>query len=149
MARRRRSLVLAIVALAIGVLVVVYRGPGRALVRGHLGDVAATMLVHAVLGLAWRARLRTRALVTFAIASAVELGQIVWHASSTAGALVFGTTFDPWDLVAYAFGVAIAVGWERARCPITSSTRRAPRSHPRSRPGRRRPGRGRGRPSPG
>src|SRR5687768_10504960 len=101
-ARLRMFAILAVAALAIGVFVLVYRGPGRAVIRGHVGDVAATMLVYAMLGVAlWRARPRVRAVAAFAIALAIELGQTVWEASSFAGELVMGSTFDPWDILAY------------------------------------------------
>lgn len=110
---------LGFVAIAIGAAVLVYRGPGRAIVRGHVGDVAAAMLVYAALGAVWRARMAVRAAAALAIATAVELGQLVWHVDSTAGDLVLGDTCDPWDLVAYVAGVAVALVWERiavARC---------------------------------
>jgi hypothetical protein len=110
---RKHFLAMAATALVIGALVLAYRGPGREFVRGHVGDVAATLLVFALLGLAWRTRLRTRAVTAFAIACAIELGQTVWHATSLAGELVLGGTFDPWDILAYAIGVAVAVVWER------------------------------------
>ena len=103
---------LALVALAIGGAVLVYRGPGQAVVRGHVGDVAAAMLVYALLGLAWRARICVRAATTFAIAAAIEVGQTLWHVDNLAGDLVLGATFDPWDLLAYAIGTAIAAGAE-------------------------------------
>lgn len=106
--RFKRDAVLAAVACAIGAAVLVYRGPGRAFVRGHVGDVAATMLVFALLGLT-RWSLRTRALVTMGIALAIELRQIVWS-----GGLLLGDVFDPWDVVAYAVGVAVAVAYHRA-----------------------------------
>lgn len=110
---RRQFVAMAVVALAAGAAVLLYRGPARELVRGHAGDVAATLLVFAVLGLAWRAAIAARAAATFAIAAAIELVQTTWSATSFAGELVLGTTFDPWDLVAYALGIAIAVTWER------------------------------------
>jgi hypothetical protein len=112
-------------SIAIGVAVLVYRGPGRAFVRGHVGDVAATMLVYAVVSLAmmavgrWTRRsdarptIGVRALVTMAIATAIEVAQVWWHARSAVGHLVVGSTFDPIDLAAYVMGVMIAVGWER------------------------------------
>ena len=111
----RRFVWLGAVALALGVAVVVYRGPGRELVRGHVGDVAATMLVYALLGLVWRARPWVRAGVTLAIASAIELGQTVWHATSWVGEMTAGSTFDAWDFAAYVVGVVIALAWERGQ----------------------------------
>jgi Protein of unknown function (DUF2809) len=109
---KRRFVGLALVALAIGAATLAYHGPGRAIVRGHVGDGAATMLVYAVLGLVWRTRPRNRALATLAFATAIELGQGVWHVSSLAGDLLVGNTFDGWDFVAYVVGTAVAVGWE-------------------------------------
>lgn len=114
---KRRFVWLGIAALALGAATILYRGPGREIVRGHVGDIAATILVYAMLGLAWRAQLRTRALVAFGIAFAIEVGQLVWHATSTAGELVLGSTFDWWDVAAYAVGVVIAVCIERAEPP--------------------------------
>ena|SRR6185503_9835944 len=108
---KRRFVWLAIAALAIALAVLVYRGPGRAIVRGNVGDVAAAMFVYAMVA-AWLRRRAARAAATLAIAIVIELGQIVWHADSTAGELLIGSTFDPWDLVAYVIGVAIAVGWD-------------------------------------
>jgi hypothetical protein len=109
---KRRFVGLALVALAIGVGVLLYRGPGRGLVRGHVGDVAATMLVYAMAGLVWRTRPRNLAIATMAIATAIELGQGVWHVRSEVGALLAGNTFDGWDLVAYVLGTAVALMWD-------------------------------------
>jgi hypothetical protein len=115
---KRRLIWLAGAAIAIGVVVLLYRGPGRGVIRGHVGDVAATMLVYAVLGLIWRARPMVRAAAAFAIAAAIELGQTVWRGEGLAGEIVVGSTFDGWDFVAYGIGVAIAVAWEtRAVAP--------------------------------
>ncbi len=112
---RSIHLVLGALAVAIGGLVLVYRGPGQPFVRGHVGDVAATMLVFAIVSLAAvRASIGLRALVTMAIATSIEVAQVWWHARSTAGHLVFGSTFDPIDLGAYVVGIGIAIAWERA-----------------------------------
>lgn len=109
---KRRFLWLGLAALAVGAAVLVYRGPGRAIIRGHVGDVAATMLVYAIVGSLSRARLAWRAVGTIAIATAIELGQLVWRLESAAGELLLGTTFDGWDLVAYVAGVCVAIAWE-------------------------------------
>ena len=109
---KRRFVWLGAAALAIGVAVLLYRGPARGVIRGHFGDVAATMLVYAVLGLMWRARPAVRAAATMAIAIAVEVGQTMWRGEGLVGELTIGSTFDGWDFVAYGVGVVIAVGWE-------------------------------------
>lgn len=113
MSRRKIFVTLGVVAIAIGCFVVVYRGPGRAVLRGHVGDGAATMFVYAVLGLVWQARPWVRAGATLAIATAVELGQLVWQVDSATAQFVVGTTFDWWDLAAYVCGVIVAFVWER------------------------------------
>jgi hypothetical protein len=105
---KRRDVILAVLAAGIGLATLVYHGPGRWFIRGHVGDVAATMFVLAALGLTtWS--LRTRALVTLGIAAVIELGQNLWS-----GGLILGSVFDPWDLAAYVVGVAIAVTYHLA-----------------------------------
>lgn len=100
--------------------------------RGHVGDVAAAMLVYAAFGLCfpgWTWRARSGA--TLCVAVAVELGQLVWSplGRSTVGALTVGSVFDPVDLAAYVAGVVIGVGWERvssgrpARSPASRLSR--------------------------
>jgi hypothetical protein len=112
---RRRFVILAVAAIALGVGCLVYRGPGRAIVRGHVGDAGATMLVYALIGLAFtRVKPWQRAVATMVIATGVELGQLVWHASSTAGELIIGATFDGWDFVAYIAGTLVSIAWDRA-----------------------------------
>jgi hypothetical protein len=113
---RRGFLWLAAAALGIGLACLAYAGPGRQIVRGHVGDVAAAMFVYAGFGLCfagWTRRARSAA--TLAVALAVEVGQLVWSplGRSTVGALTVGSVFDPVDLVAYVAGVVIGVAWER------------------------------------
>jgi hypothetical protein len=84
--------------------------PGRAIVRGHVGDVAAVALVHAVIGLAG-ARPFTCAALTTLVALAIELTQ-PGRSRGAVGDLVLGSHFDPWDLIAYAIGIALAVVWD-------------------------------------
>jgi hypothetical protein len=101
-------------AIAIGGAVLLYRGPWQPFVRGHVGDVAATMLVFAIVSLVRpTASTGVRALVTMAIATSIEVAQVWFHARSTAGHLVLGSTFDPIDLAAYVVGVGIAVVWDQ------------------------------------
>jgi Protein of unknown function (DUF2809) len=126
---RRRFAWLAATALLIGVAVVLYRGPGRGVIRGHVGDVAATMLVYAVLGALWRARPAVRAVATFAIAAAIECGQTLWRGEGLVAEMTVGSTFDGWDFVAYAIGVAVGVAWELRR---VAGCRRCERSLSRS-----------------
>jgi hypothetical protein len=123
---KRRLVWLAAAAIGIGVAVMLYRGPGRGVIRGHVGDGAATMLVYAVLGLIWRARLAMRAAAALAIAAAIELGQTVWHGEGLAGEIVVGGTFDGWDFVAYVVGVVVAVAWERWGQAAPRTAGRAP-----------------------
>jgi hypothetical protein len=108
----RRFVWLAVAALALGAAVVLYRGPGRGVIRGHFGDAAATMLVYAVLGMSWRARVVVRAAAAMAVAAAVEIGQTMWRGEGFLGEMTVGSTFDGWDFVAYGVGVVIAVRWE-------------------------------------
>lgn len=109
--------VLAAAALALGVACLGYGYTGlplRGLVRGHLGDVAAAAAVYAVLGLAVPARSGARAAVTAVLAVVVELAQRRGApGAGAAGELVLGAHFDPWDLGAYALGIAAAVAWDR------------------------------------
>lgn len=109
---KRRFLWLGLAAIALGLAVLLYRGPGRGIIRGHVGDVAATMLVYATISSLWTARMRARAIATLALATAIELLQVVWHARSLVGELTIGGTFDAWDLVAYVIGVGVALAWE-------------------------------------
>lgn len=105
---------LAIAALVVGAACVLYRGPGRAIVRGHVGDAGATMLVYALVGLAVpRLTAAMRGAIVMTLAATIELGQLVWHASSTLGEYTVGATFDGWDFVAYIAGTLVAIAWER------------------------------------
>ena len=128
---RRAFVVLAAAALALGAASFSYGFtalPLRWLVRGHLGDLAAAALVCALLGLVVRAPIAARAAVAAALVAGIELAQRRGDpGGGTAGALVLGAHFDPWDLGAYALGIALAVAWERrARRGAAQSTVRCP-----------------------
>ena len=117
MSPRRALIVLAAASLALGAACFGYGYtdlPWRWLVRGHLGDVAAAALVYAVLGLTVRAPIAVRAAAAAALAVALELAQRRGDpGAGAAGELVLGAHFDPWDLAAYAVGIATAVAWEQ------------------------------------
>ena len=83
--------------------------PARGLVRGHLGDVAAAALAYALIGAVTGASRKTCAALALAVASIIEVAQR--HAPAEVGAareLALGARFDPWDLLAYVVGVALA-----------------------------------------
>jgi Protein of unknown function (DUF2809) len=110
-----RFMPLALFALALGCAVWIYRGPGRPVIRGHVGDVAATMLVYALVAMVARgalARPGWRALATMGIATAIECGQRIWTGTGLAGEIFLGGSFDRWDFAAYVAGTLIAVGYD-------------------------------------
>lgn len=80
----------------------------------------ATMLAWWIGALAPAQPVARRALVTYAACVAVEASQLVHTPlldtvrATLPGRLVLGSGFDPRDLVAYAAGVAVAWGVERA-----------------------------------
>jgi hypothetical protein len=120
MTRRRAALILAATALALGAACLAYGGtrlPLRGVVRGHLGDVTAAAFVYALLALALPAPPAVRAAITAALALAVEVAQRRGDPGGGApGELVLGAHFDPWDLAAYALGIAASLAWERRAC---------------------------------
>lgn len=102
-------------SLALGVFVLAYRGPGRHFVRGHLGDVAITPFIYALLGLFTKRSAGARLVIVAGIAFATECFQAL-GISLRRGPLVdltVGRTFDPWDLFAYAVGLALIYVAER------------------------------------
>lgn len=116
MTARRSSIVLAGAALALGLACLAYGAtslPGRGLVRGHLGDVAAVAFLYALVALVVRAPVIVRVALVAVVAVVVELTQRGGEARGPAGQLLVGAHFDPWDLAAYALGLAAAVAWER------------------------------------
>ena len=121
---RRRMLALALVSVVFGAACFFSR---HALIRGHVGDVAAAMFVYALVALVLR---RGRLLVAGAICLAAELRQLLVTPAGPAADLVLGRHFDPIDLAAYAVGLLAAVAWERyprgRGLPLGEHARRAP-----------------------
>jgi hypothetical protein len=106
---RRLAAMLAAPSLLLGLGVLVYRGPGRAFVRGALGDVLVVAFLYFTLGALTRWRPRTRLLAVGGLALATELSQLVPRGLRSAAVdLTVGATFDPWDLLCYGIGLALA-----------------------------------------
>jgi Protein of unknown function (DUF2809) len=106
---RRAAATLAALCLLLCLGVLAYRGPGRAFVRGALGDVLIVAFLYFTLGALTRWRPRTRLLAVGGLAVAIELSQLVPRGvSSAAVELTVGATFDPWDLVCYGAGLGLA-----------------------------------------
>jgi hypothetical protein len=127
--RGRGAWSLALAALGLGAIALVWGRcalPAASFVRGHVGDVAATMLTYA-LAASLTARRTVRAAIAFAVALAIELTQALHDGvGGLAGELVLGASFDPWDLVAYAAGIGVAIAWTdppRRRSPPARSPR--------------------------
>ena len=84
-------------------------------VRHSLGDVLVVMLLYAMLMAATRLRPLSAAVFCVAFAFAVEGAQALnvvdrlGLGDIALARIVIGTTFSPWDLVAYAAGAAAAV----------------------------------------
>ncbi|MBP8807935.1 MAG: DUF2809 domain-containing protein [Kofleriaceae bacterium] len=112
-----RRMLLASVALgALALLWGRWAWPAHRLVRGYGGDVAAAMLVYALAAERVERR-RGRAAIAAVVAGGLEVAQAFHDGhGGLAGELVLGASFDAWDLVAYAIGIAVAVGvdtWHR------------------------------------
>ena len=109
---KRRHVVVAI-AVAVGGLHFVtgprYAGPFPAFVNGYLIDICLPFAMYLVLGTVDHPLIghsAVRAGLTFMTGAGVEIAQLF-------GAPLFGRTFDPLDLVAYAVGVAGGWAFER------------------------------------
>lgn len=88
-----------------------YRGPFRAFVTGYLIDVALPFAMVLLLGVGLATvRVLRPALVR---AGLVVLLGVVVEGAQLLGVPLFGRTFDPLDVLAYAAGALAAVGFER------------------------------------
>lgn len=113
--RIRRALA-ALLSLAVGLFIFMYRGPGWRPVRHTLGDVIVTPFLIFTL-LAFSGMGRGRAVIGVCVfAFAVEAAQLMkwtrpddpWWVQIT-----FGSTADPLDLLAYAVGCGLAYAVDR------------------------------------
>jgi Protein of unknown function (DUF2809) len=110
--------------------VAVYRGPGWHPLRAHGGDAIATLFLFLLLGFFPQAGSASRrAVITAVVALGIELlqaGGVVNQQSGLATQLLLGSTFDPWDCLAYAVGIALGVALEA----FWGGRNRAPNSRP-------------------
>jgi hypothetical protein len=110
---RRSYLVAAIVLLLVEIAIALFVKSG--FVRHTLGDVLVVMLLYAALMAAIRLKPVLAALLCFAFACVVEGAQALniverlGLGDVALARIVIGTTFSPWDLVAYFAGAIVAV----------------------------------------
>ena len=104
-----KRLVIAGIALIVGALHFVtgenYQGPFPIFVNGYLIDILLPMTLFLLMGLFQNKIIRSplfRACAVFGFGCFVEASQYF-------GRPIFGSTFDPLDILAYAFGVLLGV----------------------------------------
>jgi cell shape-determining protein MreD len=97
------------IALAVGALHFItgenYQGPFPVFVNGYLIDILLPMTLYLLLSLFKSKRIRSplfRACAVFGFGCFVEASQYF-------GRPIFGNTFDPFDIVAYASGVLLGI----------------------------------------
>jgi hypothetical protein len=110
--------------LAAGLFVLFYRGPGWRFTRGTLGDLFVVGFLYHLLSLCWRGPMAARAGAIAVLAVGIELAQwarLFTSRPSDPLVVVTGSTFDVWDLVAYAVGLTLAVllegRWRKRAAP--------------------------------
>jgi hypothetical protein len=104
-----KKLLITLIALAVGLLHFVtgenYRGPFPAFMNGYLIDILLPMTLYLLIGLIETNWIRS----TPFRAAAVFLFGCVVEASQYLGYPLFGSTFDPLDILAYVGGVLLGV----------------------------------------
>lgn len=100
-----------LVPLILGLTTLVYTGPGHLWWRGHAGDSLVVAFFVGGLGLITRAPLTYRLGLIGILFTGLELAQLTANAGSRGrfSNLVLGSTFDPFDFLYYALGLALAV----------------------------------------
>ena len=104
-----KKLVITLIAIAVAALHFItgeeYQGPFPAFVNGYLIDVLLPMVLFLLMGLIENRLIRStlfRACAVFGFGCIVEASQYL-------GYPIFGTTFDPLDILAYAVGVLLGI----------------------------------------
>jgi len=104
-----KRLIITIIALTVGALHFIkgenYQGPFTIFVNGYLIDILLPMTLYLLLSLFQNKIIRSplfRACVVFGFGCVVEASQYFGHP-------IFGSTFDPLDILAYASGVLLGI----------------------------------------
>jgi hypothetical protein len=104
-----KKTIFTLIALAVGLLHFVtgesYQGPFPVFVNGYLIDVLLPMTLYLLMGLfevKWILSTLFRSAAVFLFGCIVEISQYLGHP-------LFGSTFDPLDILAYAGGVLFGV----------------------------------------
>lgn len=118
-----KKTIVTIIALSVGLLHFVtgenYRGPFPVFVNGYLIDILLPMALYLLLGLfvvKWIRSTPFRAVAVFLFGCVVETSQYL-------GYPLFGSTFDPLDILAYAGGIALGIFLEVTLFPRLLQTR--------------------------
>lgn len=108
-----------------GIGILLYHGPGRVFLRGTAGDVLVVPFLYFLWAAVRPTSWKIRAIGTYTFASAIEFFQLLELVDTDSHILLqltLGTTFDPWDFVAYAVGLSIGVAiegaWKRFPRPL-------------------------------
>lgn len=83
---------------------------GTGMMRSYGGDIVVVLFLYALVSLIVRSSPHKKALGVFLFACVVELFQLIGiDATTPLGQLTIGSTFDPFDLLAYGIGTYLAV----------------------------------------
>lgn len=114
---RKFYILLATLFFIAGITVLFYTGPGRAFLRGTMSDFLVVPFLYYLWAALYPTPRRIRAAGVLSLAFALEFFQLLELVDADSHILLqitLGTTFDPWDFVAYTVGLLIAVGIEGA-----------------------------------
>lgn len=112
---RRRYIFSALICLLAGLVIFVYRGPGWVVLRYYVGDVIAVAFLYFGLSAMWNGPVLARIGAITAIAVAIEFAQLLKLTpkdDSLITEIIFGSSFDPIDFLAYAIGLIAAYASE-------------------------------------
>lgn len=113
---RQKYIFSALTCLLAGLVIFVYRGPGWVVLRYYVGDVVAVAFLYFGLSALWQGPVLARLGAITAFALGIELAQLLKLTpkdNSLVTEIIFGSSFDPIDFLAYAIGLIAAYAFER------------------------------------